>query len=558
MLTERTSSGGVYGNCQPSASSRAPLVLIGLDGASFEVMDELVADGRLPHIESLIERGTRASLVSSLPLGPSSAWVTLVSGKNPGAHGIYACRHRDGYVERDSSSLDVCVETLWDIVSAAGLRVAVAGVPGTYPPKPVNGIMVSGTPAPRGLHVHPAEDARDLLRAAPGYPFGASLREWGTVFRGGGPRAIARHLGLSFDHSLGAALHVLRRETWDLFVWAFGELDRAQRFLPWPENGTGAAAVERRRLVQRCYEKADGVVGRLVSAAGPRATVALLSTFGLGPTRGAFYINRWLADQGWLAAKRNVRTRLRAVRATVDEALSALGFDLGGLVGALPVWVPRRVNPPTWDLINWRRTRAFAANADTCGIRVNLRGREPQGIVEPGAEYEETRAALIASLRQVRDPDTGGSMVSWAGRREEIFSGPRLDDAPDVIYATRGNARPASDRLDVAPAADGEALDRRGGPRHAGVFILAGPAARRGAVVSECRIVDVAPTLLRILGAPVPDDMEGEMLTGVLDAGYLDAQRTKPTAGPAPDQTAEYSPEEQRAIADRLRSHGCM
>ena len=558
MVIERTSSGGAYGNCQSSANSPNSLVLIGLDAASFDVMDALVADGRLPHLESLIERGTRASLVSPLPLGPSSAWVTLVSGKRPGAHGIYACHHRDGYVERDINSSDVRVETLWDILSAAGLRVAVAGVPGTYPPKPVNGIMVSGGPAPPGLHVHPAEDSHDLSHAAPGYPFGACLAEWGTVFRGGGARAIARHLALSFEHSLGAALHLWRREPWDLFVWAFGELERAHRFLPWPEDGTGAAATERRRLVERCYERADRVLGRLVSAAGPRATFALISTIGFGEHRGAFYVNRWLADQGWLAARPNVKMRLRAVRATVDEALSALGFDLGGLAGALPMWLPRRVSPPTRDLIDWRRTRAFAASADICGICVNLRGREPEGIVEPGAEYEETRAALIASLKGVRDPDTGGSMISWAGRREEMFRGPRLEDAPDIIYVTRDNAWLASDRLDVAPAAGDKACDRRGGPRYAGAFVLAGPAARRGAVVSECRIVDVAPTLLRILGAPIPDDMEGEVLTAALDAGYLDARRTRPTADSAPDQAVEYSPEEQRAIADRLRSHGCM
>jgi predicted AlkP superfamily phosphohydrolase/phosphomutase len=534
------------------------LVVIGLDGASFNVIDALIAEGKLPHIQSLLERGTRASVLSPLPLGHSSAWVTLVTGKHPGAHGIYASHQREGYVEREINSADVRVGALWDILSAAGLRVAVAGVPATYPPRPINGVMVSGGPAPPGLHVSPAEDAQDLSHAAPGYPFSASLAGWATVFRGGGPAAIARHLALSFDHSLGAALHLWRREAWSLFLWAFGELKRAQRFLPWPDNGSDAAAVERRRLVARCYAKADQVVGRIASAAGPRATIALVSPFGLGENHGIFYANRWLADQGWLAVRPNAHMRLRAVRATVDEALGALGFELGGLLGALPVCLPRRVSSPTWELIDWRRTRAFAAAPDTCGIRLNLRGREPQGVVEPGAEYEETRSALITSLKQVRDAGTGGPMISWAGRREEVFDGPCLDGAPDIVYLTRDNARPASDRLDIAPAFARHAAECAGGPRFAGALILAGPAARRGAILNECRIVDLAPTLLRILGAPVPAHLGGEVLTAALDAGYLDSQRVKPSAeSPSPEPT-EYSPDEQRALEERLRSHGCM
>lgn len=543
---------------KPNAKSR--VALIGLDGATFEVIDPLLAGGRLPHIRALIERGTRAPLLSTIPITSWSAWPAMMTGKHPGKHGVYHYHRRDGYRQRVISSLDVHAETLWETLSRHGRRVAAIGVPVTYPAAKINGALVSGVPMPPGIHAYPPRLADRLAYAVPGYPATSSGSDWGRIRRVRGARALVRHLERSVDLSLGATLRLWRSSEWDCFVCVFCELDRVQHLLPWPEDGNAADAAERRALLARCYEKADEAVGKLVAAIGDDATIAIVSDHGFGENRKTFYLNRWLADQGWLTPKPGGRRQLRVVRRTVDQALGAVGFEVGGLLGQIPLWLPRFGWRSPLELMDWDRTRAFGASADLDGVYVNVRGRESAGVVEPGAEYEDTREALIAGLLQVTDPDTGERLIEWARRREEVFRGPYCEQAPDVIYMTRDNSYPESGRLDVATAIGAEPAGRAGGHRLEGVFVLAGPAARRGAALNACRIVDVAPTLLHVLGLPIAEDVDGEVLAEALDQdhlGHRSIEFCEPSRRP-PGESTDYSPAEQRALEDQLRGLGYM
>jgi predicted AlkP superfamily phosphohydrolase/phosphomutase len=544
---------------QSESLTTSPIALIGLDGATFTVIDALLAEGRLPHIRSLIERGTRAPLLSTIPIASWSAWPAMMTGKYPGKHGVYHYHRRDGYRERVISSLDVDAEPLWTALTELGRRAAVVGVPVTYPPARINGAMVSGVPMPPGVHAEPGKLAEELSQEEPAYPATASGADWGRIFRLRGPTALVRHLERSFDLSLGATLRVWRSGTWDAFVCVFCELDRVQHIIPWPRDPSRPGAAARRALLTRCYERADAAVGSLLAAVGDGVTVALVSDHGFGENRKTFYLNRWLADQGWLAVKPGAGRRFRIRRRTLDQALGALGLEVAGLFGGLPVWLPRveRVRPS--EMIDWSRTRAFGATADLDGVFINRRGREPEGIVEPGAEYEEIRDAVITTLAEIRDPDTGQRMVVWARRREEVFRGAHVDRAPDIVYMTRDNSYPESGRLD-ATSAIGAVGGRAGGHRLQGIFVLAGPAARPGHALNECRIVDVAPTLLHVLGLPIADDLDGEVLLEALDGQYLGSRPVafrQASAGPA-SENGEYSPEEQRALEEQLRRLGYL
>jgi len=533
-------------------------MVIGLDGAAFGVVDALMAEGRLPHIAALIERGTRSPLLSTIPISSWPAWTAMMTGKYPGKHGVYHYHLREGYRERVVSARDVGAETLWEALSRNGRRVAVIGVPVTFPPARVNGVLVSGLPMPPGLHAYPPEVGTELSLAAAGYPSQLTGSDWARIFRVRGAGAVARHCERSLDLSLRAALHLWRREAWDAFVCVFCELDRVQHLTPWPQDPNLPGADQRRALVACCYEKADQVVGELLAAAGEEVTVALVSDHGFGENRKVFHLNRFLAHHGLLAVRSKAGKALRVVRRTVDETLGAFGSGIGGRFGSLPLWFPRWERRPALEMLDWGATRAFAATADLDGVYINLRGREPHGVVEPGAAYEETREALIAALQEVRDPDTGEPVVAWARRREEVFRGPFLERAPDVIYMTRDNSYPMSGRLDPGPALSTNARGRTGGHRREGVFVLAGPAARRGAALERCHIVDVAPTLLHAAGVPIAEDVCGEVLLAALDQDYLGhrpVEFVKP-ALPAVIEGADYSPEEQRALEEQLRRLG--
>jgi len=535
------------------------VVVIGLDGATPEVVDALLAEGALPNLASLISRGIRTPARSVIPSNSWAAWPSMMTGRCPGKHGVFHCYRREGYSERIIGHSDIGVETFWETLSRHGLRVGMIGVPVTYPPPRIDGALIAGVPMPPGTHTYPARLADDMYLAASGYPPSSSASDWGRILLLRGPGALARHVEHCFDVALRATLYLLRRDAWDAFVCVFGDLDRVQQSVPWPQDAANGDAAWRRALLARCYRKADSVVGEIVAAVGDAAAIALVSTHGVGENRRTFYLNHWLSDQGWLALNGRARRRLRVARGTVDQTCGAVGYELSGIFGALPLWLPWLERTPSLGLIDWSRTRVSAASADLDGLYLNVRGREPHGIVEPGAEYEEIRGALIAMLSQVRDPDHGERIVAWARRREEVFRGPYLDRAPDVVYGTRDDAYPESGRIDASCALDAGAPSRAGGQRPEGMLVLAGAAVKRQAEVAECRIVDVAPTLLHVLGAPIADDIDGRVLTDALDEDYLRRGDSEPAAAPPPpDDGAGYSAQEQRAVEERLRALGYM
>lgn len=542
---------------RPKPTTTPTVAVIGLDGATPEVVDALLAAGELPNLAALIARGICTPLRSATPVNRWAAWPSLMTGKYPGKHGVFDRVRREGYCERVIGHDDIGVETLWETLGKHGLRICMMGVPVTYPPPRIAGALIAGGPMPVGTHTYPARLADGLYLAAPGYPPLSSSADCGRILALRGPGALARHVEYCFDVGLRAALYLLRRDSWDAFVCVFGELDRVQQIAPWPPSGAGADSAWRRALLARCYRKADRVVGALVGAMGDAAAVALVSPYGMGENRRVFYLNHWLADQGWLAINGRARRRLHVARSTVDQTCGALGYQLSGILGTLPLWLPRIEPTPPLALVDWGRTRASAASGDDDGIRLNVRGREPQGLVEPGAEYENMRDALMAMLSQVRDPDDGEAIVAWARRREEVYRGSYVDRAPDIVYATRDHACSQSDRLDTSCALGANA-SRPGGPRPQGMLVLAGAAIAPHAEGAECRIVDLAPTLLHVLGLPAADDSDGKILSDVFDEDYRRRAGAEPQAPRPLDEGDGYSPQEQRAVAERLRALGQM
>jgi predicted AlkP superfamily phosphohydrolase/phosphomutase len=559
----------------------ARLLIVGLDGATFDLVEPWAADGSLPHLARLMEAGARGRLRSTVPPATFPAWTSLMTGVNPGRHGIFDFTRRlpGTYRVEFLNATYRRVPSVWRLLSDAGRRVAVMGLPATYPPEPLNGLLISGFDAPvaTGIDrsfVYP-EALYDEIREAVG-PY--EITDFQELHVGPGWHEMAlEKLLAAARRRTEIAAYLLDREAWDCFFVHFGETDTvAHHFWAFHDAGSPrhdapgvAEAAGLGQAIHTVYRAVDRAVGELVAHAGEGATVAIVSDHGSGGTgEGVIHLNRWLAEQGWLRFARpgpgeRATARLKQLGLALPSPVQEWAFrgPLRRLVGRLESGV-RLAG------IDWAATRAFSEEVNTLpGIWLNVRGREPEGTVAPGSEYERLRMAIVERLAAWRNPATGEPVMARAWRREELYHGPAVADAPDVVLEPapdRGYAytflssggRPGEALRSLGP---GERLGAKGGSmngshRPEGVCLLAGAGVRRGARLAGARIVDVAPTLLCLLGEPVPGDLDGRVLAEALHAG---GEVAAGAAAPARAGDAQpYSAEQAAVVAGRLRGLG--
>jgi predicted AlkP superfamily phosphohydrolase/phosphomutase len=526
----------------------APTLLIGLDGATFTVLDPYVERGVMPFVGELLERGTRASLRSVMPPLTPPAWTSLMTGKLPGQHGVFDFFQKDepdSIYFRFASSQDVRSATIWTLASEAGRRIISLNFPLMFPPPPVEGCVVPGGMMPwRQLRLgcHPP-GLFDRLKALPGFSPREmldmdlevkaiegcpedELAEW-----------VERHIVREWRW-FEVLRRLMRDEPADLIGVLFDGVDKLQhlcwRFID-PACRPQQPTPWERQMIEACeryFRSLDGMLAELVVAAGPDATVVVASDHGFGPTREVFHVNTWLESQAYLTW---------ADGGDRDADPTAVGF----------AEMTRHVHALDWD-----RTLAYAATPSSQGIHVVAR---VPGTDDPLPETTRRRVAadLADGLRRLRRPGDGRPLVAEVWTREEAFAGPYAAFGPDVslVLADGGT-------MSILPS---ETLVARrpevqGHHRWEGVFVASGPGIRAGADAGELSIVDVAPLVLHALGIAAPDDMTGRVPVEIFDPG--EAERRPPRrrpAGPAPDVAApevEPDADEQAALLQRLRALG--
>lgn len=554
---------------------RSRVLVIGIDGGTFRVIDPLLREGRLPNIGRLIAEGVRGDLLSTIPPSSSTAWTSFMTGRNPGKHGVYFFRRRqNGSYGRPLINADwVRGRTLWELVSAAGKRVNVFNVPVTYPPRAINGVMVSGllTPSQEAVCTYPPELHIELIYEVGTLPL---FRDIVATFKSGTVLSTLDQLFTSERKRGEAILYLMDHYPWDLFVAVLTATDRLQHQAGrlWREDRQRQGPLWVRKLgdvIPQCYELVDGIIGEMLARAGEDTTVVILSDHGFGPIDKHFYLNRWLRAEGFLVLKRGMWARRRPGlrRSTLGKVLErtplrSLGRLMPRPVRRLPLGIPvlRRRDPE--DRVDWSRTEAFASfDGGEEMISINLRGREPKGCVEPGTEFETLRQRIIDRLKEVRDPESGREVIDGVYRPEEIYHGPLLDEAPDITFTTSETSYHPRGEL------DGEILLEipvTGTPAlHAlkGILVMSGRAVRKGISVAGASIMDLAPTVLYLLGVPIPKDMDGQILFSAIEdeyAGTHEAEYAEALEDKRAVPERSFSEEEEEKVKDHLRAIGYL
>lgn len=523
----------------------------------------------MPNLAALLRDGVWGGLRSTTPPFSAQAWVSMVTGKNPGKHGVVDFWEKSSGQAPDQrrsfvSARQIHGETLWQIAGRHGLRVGVVNVPVTYPPTAVNGYLVSGllTPQGRDDYAYPPELAKAILDQVPGYnpdpfdPLGTSrqqisaLQEW-----------MEKHEVIS--------RYLMDREPTDLFFNVVQALDHLQHLF-WNDIAAGSQRADG-LAPDRCYRLADDIIGHRLGLVDERTNLFLVSDHGFGPVRKWFHVNRFLLERGFLTLGEPARGAAAAASARLGltpQRIRSLvrRVDRLGLrqrIGRLArVTLGRRIDSALAPPVDWSRTRAYSGSPATEGIFINLKGREAGGIVLPGRHYEQVRDELAAALQALRDPETHAPVVQSVFRREELYAGPFLDLLPDLVFDLGDGPYLAGDALDAERML--EALPAgfvQGRHRSTGILAAIGPDIRSAGQmpVEGARIVDVAPTLLFALGLPIPEDMDGLPLLELFTEDYCSSHPLRYTA---PESVAAMAPgpgddeEDTAEMERRLRGLG--
>ena len=530
----------------------ASTLFIGMDGATFTILDHLTdtSDGKqpvMPFLSGIYQRGVRSKLLSTPnPLTPP-AWMSLMTGKSPGNHGVFdfirAEEMGDDVFFTLYDSRDCLAETIWSIASRRGKRFAALNFPFTAPPqKELKGFMVPGFIPWRHLRRNTIPgDLYDRLKVLPefdpkelAWDFEKEKLAIGQLSDAERERWVRYHLPRERQW-FRIAHYLLVEENPDLMAVMFDGTDKLQHqawlFLD-PDLQTGPLGEYHRRmrgLSLDYFRQLDGFIEKLVDAAGPGARVFMASDHGFTKTDEVLRINVYLEKMGYLKWKRMPDTAETIRR---EQSMFAN--------------------------LDWENTIAYCRTPSSNGITIRIARTSGETGIKP-EDYETFREKLIRDLEALRDPLTQERIIARIFKREEVFPGPAMQNAPDLLLVLRDygfvsikNIKPEVEkRKEVA------------GTHHPeGIFFAFGPGIKSGIRLDKLNITDVAPTLLYSLGLAVPPDFEGQVPEAIFTRQHL-AERPVTISGDATiaaksDEGENISEDEKNQIMEQLKMLGYM
>lgn len=526
------------------------VLIIGLDGATYTILDRLMTEGVMPFLGEFIAQGVRADLRTIIPALTPPAWTSLRTGVRPGKHGIFDFFRKaapDSHHIEMLTGKDIAAPTLAQYANDAGLTAAVLNFPVTFPSPPIQGYLIPGWMPWKQLRFacQPA-DLYGRLKELPGF----------------NPRELAMDMKQEEKAIEGTAeeeykawidVHIRKDQQWlqimrmlrasdppDYTAIMFDGTDKIQhlmwRFLD-PACYSAqpdSFELEMRDYVLRYYRALDTVIQGIADLAFQGATVIVVSDHGFGRQAFTFFVNTWLEQQGLLAWAKDAP-------AVSDQAILGIG----------------QLARHTY-LLDWQKTLAYAPTPSANGIHIVRQSAEqPHGV--PAEEYAAFRAHLITQLRQVVDPVQGQPLVAEIWTREEVFAGPYMELAPDLTLVMQDGGL-----ISILAAETAVAPRSIISGTHAplGIFAARGPGLQTGLTIAELSILDIAPLALYSLGLPIPAQLDGRLPTELFQPQALAdhpptfaAGETSPAMSVA-DAAATLDEESELAILEQLAKLG--
>jgi predicted AlkP superfamily phosphohydrolase/phosphomutase len=426
--------------------------------------------------------------------------------------------------------------------------------------------MISGmdTPAAESDFIYPSSVRAELEENVGGYLLEKVERD----VRDRKTDVFIKNLRDATRNRLEVADYLIQKEDWDLFILVFESGDRAQHQL-WKHMDTAHPLYRKKsgtrygNVIRDVYEDMDARLGELLARIPGNVTTVVLSDHGFGPVYKGVRLNKWLGLNGYLSARHPDRHSANLMM--IDQVRRFMPESVKKALKRLVA--PERRRKPTLralDNLEMTGTTVYALGGNG-NLYINLKGRQPGGVVEPGQEYEKLREEVIEKMRALKDPEDGRPVVEAVHKREEVY--PVYEEhAPDILISWAHGYSFAGERELVAgeKAYDAEGVfvthKWSGNHRPDGILLLQGDRIRQGCKLSGAQVVDIAPTILALMSTPVPDDMDGKILIEALTEEFVNSGAVTYQEGA---QTTEedsgkkgYTDDEAERVRERLRNLG--
>jgi len=513
------------------------VVIVGVDGGTLDLMDPWMDQGKLPTFQKIRDQGLYGKLRSTTPYYSAPAWVSIVTGCQPGKHGIYDFFRTDTYKKNIVSSRQRKVPAIWNILTNNYKKSIVVNVPGTYPPEKIDGIMITGllTPSPESNYTYPKNIKQELTDGKLGtylleqvavddIPKGLTARY--------APEKLAEQINELTSSHAQVIMNLMNREEWDFSMVVFRGTDDVQHLL-W----------DRQDLVLSCYQKADEYLGQMMEQY-PDALFIIVSDHGFGKPKKYFYVNNALYNEGFLKTTSNPSTSLNTLLSIIFDKLSRIIFHIVPMQKIMRSSIGRKLilSSNSSGNIDIGNTIAMYHSVCSRGIRINLKEKYPYGLIEK-KDYETIRDSLIEFLKKIKDPETGEQIVERIYTTEEIYGKEAVNDPLDIIFDLKDGygaqellqppeglkAALQSKKNKLSIISPPGFYDWMGDHKPHGILFMYGKDIISHKTL-DASVLDIVPTVLAALKTPIPKHIDGKVLTDAFqkppDITYSEKQKS--------------------------------
>ncbi len=500
--------------------------ILGIDGAELELIRRWTERDKLPHFQKLLKEGSWGKMKSTIPPLTPCAWSSFMTGKNPGKHGQFSFYKLNEKYELDINWGEHRTEkAIWKILSDHGKKCCVMNVPFTYPPEKVNGYLISGfmTPSLENNFTYPVKLKNELIKKFPRFRLTEKTR---YSDRNKDRESYMNDILELTDLHGNIAEYLYKKENWDFFMVTFMGADHMQHWYwkymdethpQYEDHETFSSAI------YNVYSKIDGILGRMMDYMPEETVIIIMSDHGFGKYLKDVNINEWLKQKEYLKIKTSHSAKMKKILISLGidtDRLIKIALKIGGakLSDILPFDLKKKVldaTSYTWKDINWKKTKAYSFGYYG-SIFLN---KENLKITKNKNEHDLVRKEINEQLQELKDPETDEKVVDEIWFKEDIYKGKKTNLLPDISFSMK-NFSYASSMTFAFPSgnifSDPKTL-KSGEHRLYGTFIIYGNGIKRGNVVKNVEIIDLAPTILSLMNIEPPKDMDGKVLQEVLE-----------------------------------------